>query len=111
MMENTTISKKSDVSNFPISGIRVATENNLLYDNFGIGNADDRDLTVSIQANGIQEPLTLSTDKVLLSGHRRFAAAKFLGLETVPVRITEVLFCSFSQTERLETLRRFNKQR
>ena len=60
---------------FPVALIKVATENDLIYDKFGIANADDAALTVSIRDNGIQEPLTISSDRFLLSGHRRFAAA------------------------------------
>ncbi|MBI4290332.1 MAG: ParB N-terminal domain-containing protein [Betaproteobacteria bacterium] len=101
-----------DLSHFPIELVVVARENNLLYDNFGIANSDDVDLAVSIRDNGIQEPLTLTADSILLSGHRRLAAAKYLGLETVPVRVAEdVVFSDLTETERLETLRLHNQQR
>jgi ParB-like nuclease domain len=68
-------------------------------------------LTISIRDKGIQEPLTLSKDGVLLSGHRRFAAAKYLGMKTVPVRIVNVVFDGMDKTQRLETLRLYNRQR
>nr|WP_248595375.1 ParB N-terminal domain-containing protein [Candidatus Accumulibacter phosphatis] len=55
--------------------------------------------------------MTLSADCVLLSGHRRLAAAKYLGLRTVPVRVVDALFNSLTGTERLATLRRYNQQR
>lgn len=103
--------KKVDKSHFPVQRVQMARENDLLYDRFGIANLDDRELTLSIQSNGIQEPLTLSADHVLLSGHRRFAAAKYLGLKTVPVRVVDVVFDSMTKDERLATLRRFNQQR
>lgn len=89
MSESTAELKKVDKSNFPVQQVQVANENDLLYDRFGIANLDDRELTLSIQSSGIQEPLTLSADHVLLSGHRRFAAAKYLGLKTVPVRVVD----------------------
>jgi hypothetical protein len=103
--------KKVDKSHFPVQQVQVANENDLLYDRFGIANLDDRELTLSIQSNGIQEPLTLSADHVLLSGHRRFAAAKYLGLKTVPVRVVDVVFDSLTKDERLATLRLHNQQR
>lgn len=103
--------KKVDKSNFLVKDVQVAKENDLLYDRFGIANLDDRELTLSIRENGIQEPLTLSADCVLLSGHRRLAAAKYLGLRTVPVRVVDALFNSLTGTERLATLRRYNQQR
>ena len=109
--KNTATTKKSGLLDFPVSHIFLGSENDLLYDGFGIANADDRELTISIRDNGIQEPLAISTDHVLLSGHRRFAAAKFLGLATVPVRMVSVAFNQLNTAERLEVLRRFNQQR
>lgn len=99
------------VTELPIAWIEVAKENELLYDHFGIANADDCELAISIQQNGIQEPLAISTDFVLLSGHRRLAAAKYLGLENVPVRRAEFDFRALDAAERLEILRLFNRQR
>lgn len=96
---------------FPVALIKVATENDLIYDKFGIANADDAALTVSIRDNGIQEPLTISSDRFLLSGHRRFAAAQYLGLTEVPVRMVDTVFSSLDTDERLEALRLHNRQR
>jgi hypothetical protein len=110
--------KKQDKSHFdeysvlfPIAAIQVAPENDLLYDRFGIANSDDADLAISIREKGIQEPLTLSNDQFLLSGHRRLAAAKYLGLQEVPCRLVEVDFHHMTTTERLEVLRLYNQQR
>lgn len=103
--------EKWDKCHFPVQQVQVARENDLLYDRFGIANLDDRELMVSIRDHGIQEPLTLSSDYVLLSGHRRFAAAKYLGLPDVPVRVVDIVFGDLSKTERIETLRRHNQQR
>ncbi|MBA4144025.1 MAG: ParB N-terminal domain-containing protein [Nitrosospira sp.] len=99
------------MSYFSVTQIRVVHENDLLYEPFGIANADDAALVMSIEELGVQEPLTLSNDGFLLSGHRRLAAAKYLGLETVPVRFTDVNFGELSKPERLEELRSFNQQR
>ena len=99
------------VNDLPLGAILVAAENDLLYDKFGIANSDDCELAISIRDNGIQEPLTISYDQVLLSGHRRFAAAKYLGLKLVPTRMVDVKFQSLNATERLEILRRHNQQR
>ena len=103
--------KKWDKSHYLIEQIIIAPANSSLYDNFGIANADDYALTLSIRDKGIQEPLVVSEDTVLLSGHRRIAAAKYLGLELVPVRVVDIVFDSLSTTEKLETLRLYNKQR
>lgn len=103
--------EKLDLSKFPIHLIKTARENDYVYDRFGIGNADDAALVISIDKKGIQEPLTLSGDRVLLSGHRRLAAAKYLGIKAVPVRIVEVNFEALSKQERVEYLRLHNWQR
>jgi len=105
-------SKKQDMSHFPIDQIMQAPENESIYDNFGVANSDDLQLVESINKKGILEPLVITEDMVLLSGHRRRAAAKYLGLSTVPVRMLEgVIFSDLSKQERLEQLRLYNQQR
>ena len=94
-----------------IEKIKVAKDNGLIYADFGIDNADDKDLTISIQEHGIVEPLVLSSDFIILSGHRRLAAATYLGLPTVPVRMVEERYENLTYEERFELLRRFNFQR
>ncbi len=106
-----TAHEKWDKSHFLVSQIKTAYENNRLYDRFGIANADDHALALSIQSKGIQEPLVLSADNYLLSGHRRMAAAKYIGLESVPVRVVDVVFDSLATDEKLEILRLYNQQR
>ena len=104
--------KKQDMSHFPIDQIMQAPENESIYDNFGVANSDDWELVESIRANGLLEPLVITADKVLLSGHRRRAAARYLGLKTVPVRMQEeVFFQNLSKQERLNLLRLYNQQR
>jgi len=108
----TRTSKKQDMSHFPIDQIKQASENESIYDNFGVANSDDLQLVESINKKGILEPLVITEDMVLLSGHRRRAAAKYLGLSTVPVRMLEgVIFSDLSKQERLEQLRLYNQQR
>ncbi len=105
--------KKQDISHFFLNQIRPASENALLYDNF-CPNADDDDykLYMSIREEGIREPLHVSADKILLSGHRRFAAARWLSLETVPCLVAEdIVFNDLTADERLNILAIYNKQR
>jgi hypothetical protein len=104
-------SKKQDLSNFPVAQIKVAKENDILYDRFGSANEDDQALLASIKKHGVQEPLTISSDNFLLSGHRRLAASKRLQLEFVPVRQQDVVFELLKTEERLEMLRLHNQQR
>lgn len=46
-----------------------------------------RELVASAQGSGILQPILINEDGIILAGHRRYEAARFLGLETVPVRV------------------------
>lgn len=94
-----------------LSELKTAKQNDQLYDPFGIANLDDRDLTISIRDNGIQQPLVVSLDDFVLSGHRRYAAASYLGLTTVPVQTVDVWFADLDTADQLATLRMHNQQR
>lgn len=51
---------------------------------------DDRTadwLATSIQVNGIECPIKITADGLVLDGHHRLAAAQMLGIETVPIEI------------------------
>lgn len=105
--------KKRDLSHFSIKEIRPAAENKFLYDDFSPNaDEDDRKLYFSIKENGIREPLHVSSDGVILSGHRRYAAATWLGLETLPCIIADdVVYGDLSHDERISVLAIYNKQR
>ena len=105
--------KKQDISYFSLNEITPAPENRLLYDNFTPANdEDDYKLVMSISKDDIQEPLHISADGYLLSGHRRLAAAHWLGLEEVPCIVADdVVFGDLNADERLSVLSVYNKQR
>lgn len=96
---------------FLADDIKTAKENDLIYDKFGINNDDDYALMVSIKKNGIQEPLTLTADNFVVSGHRRLAAARRLGLSEVPIRRIPEHFEKMDYNERISLLRLHNFQR
>ena len=101
-----------DLSQFPINQIKRAIENESIYDDFGIANSDDWELVKSIEANGVLDPLVVTSDNYLLSGHRRLAACKYLKLDTVPIRrLNDVRFRMLTTEQRLDLLRTYNKQR
>lgn len=60
------------------------------------GDAADADLVESIEANGILTPILITGDKaeigpnVIISGHRRYYAAKRLGAAAVPVIVSDL---------------------
>ena len=103
--------KNWDLSHFPVAEIKVATENNYLYDSFGIANHDDLALFKSIKEVGLKEPLVITQDHYLLSGHRRISCLKRLRLKTAPVRIVDQNFEHLTSNQRLELLRLYNQQR
>jgi hypothetical protein len=67
-------------------------------------------LIESIQTNGLEEPLIVSSDHYIISGHRRYYACKEIGFDEVPVRLKD-----FTRTDRLDDwskiLAEYNPQR
>ncbi|HNZ32544.1 MAG TPA: ParB N-terminal domain-containing protein, partial [Smithellaceae bacterium] len=105
--------KKTDLSYFPLNDLRQASENGLLYDKYS-PNADEDDAKLywSIKANGIREPLHISADGYILSGHRRYGAASWLGLAVVPCIVADdIIWGDLSADDRLGVLALYNKQR
>ena len=70
----------------PIEAVHPSPENDDLY---GAVQHDEQmeALIKSIGRRGIEEPLIVTEDKFILSGHRRYFALKCLDFEVVPVRI------------------------
>ncbi len=85
-------------SNKPKAPVMIPVENLVPFDGHPYKVLDDdsmNDLTESIQDNGIMEPLTVrpleNTDNYeIISGHRRYHAAKKAGLTEVPAFIRAV---------------------
>lgn len=93
---------------YPIWRIRPSPENDKLYRPI---NPDDPELIAlaeSIKTYGIKEPLVITLDRFILSGHRRYAAAKLAGLEEVPCVVEKI---HRRDPEFLPLLREFNRQR
>jgi hypothetical protein len=66
------------------------------------------ELAESIREHGLLTPITITTDGVILSGHRRHCAARLAGLETVPVVVDAI---ASNDPEFLARLVAANKQR
>ena len=73
---------------WPISALQPAPENDDIYRAISLD--DVADLMRSIREHGIQEPLLISSDGFIISGHRRWTAAHFLDLTELPVRVHPV---------------------
>ena len=103
--------KNWDVSQIPTFAVLLTTDNDLIYEQFSPENEDDAALIESIREHGIKEPLVISADGFLLSGHRRLEVARYLCLSEVPVRRENIEFLVLEDAERLKILKRFNQQR
>lgn len=74
----------------PVAEIRPSPENDKLYRPIDPTSQAIQELAKSIRQYGVREPLVITIDGFILSGHRRFAAATLAGLLSVPVRIEPI---------------------
>jgi len=65
-------------------------------------------LAESIRQDGIRDPLHVSQDRFIISGHRRHAAAKLAGLTLVPVFREPVVMADLTEAERVQLLASYN---
>lgn len=75
------------VSTAPLRSIRPSPENDELYRAIDPGDPEIAALADSIREHGLLEPLVITQDGYILSGHRRHTAAQLAGLDHVPVRV------------------------
>ena len=93
-----------------VNAISPSPENDRLYRPIDLGDSDIQALAESIGEIGIKEPLLVSEDGWILSGHRRHAAAKLAGLDAVPCRVEPIR--RDDEPDRFMTLlRECNRQR
>lgn len=74
-----TISEPLDVEYVAIDGVIPYARNPRVY-----GDAIDK-VAASIKEFGFRQPIMIDDANVIIAGHTRYAAAKKLGLETVPI--------------------------
>ena len=70
--------------------IHPSPENDRIYRPVDPTDSEIIALADSITQYGIREPLAITLDDYIVSGHRRYAAAKLAGLETVPCRVEPI---------------------
>jgi len=93
-----------DVSTAQVSELSQHPKNDEIY---GDTNELAETFTESIREKGVLEPLVITDDKQVISGHRRLEAARNVGIESVPVRKSEFE----SELAEREALIEFNRQR
>ena len=74
------------ISQVPILMICPSPENEQLYGRVDPDDPEIKKLAESIERFGIQEPLVITADGYIVSGHRRRIAARQAGLREVPCR-------------------------
>lgn len=94
----------------PLSEIRPAPENDEHYRPVDPKDPEIIRLAASIRAHGLREPLVLTRDGFILSGHRRYAAARLAGRRHVPATVADV--SRTAEPDRFRVLlREHNRQR
>lgn len=93
------------------ASIKPSPENDEIY-----GSLDPKDhelvmLAKDMAEHGLREPLVVSSDSVIVSGHRRYAAAGLIGLPNVQVRRLAICRDDYSDLEWKRELATYNRQR
>jgi hypothetical protein len=74
----------------PLASIKPAPENDEIYSRIAWDDPLVQELARSIRDHGVKEPLLISKDGYIISGHRRRIAALLAGLEEVPVTVSPI---------------------
>ena len=93
-----------------ISDIFPSPENEQLYRPVDQADPEIMEMARSVKALDVQEPLIITADRWIVSGHRRLVAAKLAGLAAVPCRVLD--FRKDDDHARfMQLLRECNRQR
>lgn len=93
------------------SAIKPSWLNDKLYDPVNVEEPSFIALVDNVRELGILEPVVVSADGYILSGHRRYAAACQLKLERIPVRIRYDVSFFANNDEFMRLLASYNRQR
>lgn len=94
-----------------IFAVEPSPENDKLYDPVRPDDPEFLSLVQGIHDDGILVNIAVSSDGYILSGHRRYAAARLLGLERIPIQIHPDVSRAGDLDKFLQLLAGFNKQR
>jgi len=92
-----------------ISEIKPSGLNEKLYRHISTNDPAMQELAVSIKRDGILEPLVISEDFYIISGHRRHAASRLIGLAELPCIIRPGV--TRHSDEFIKLLREYNRHR
>lgn len=91
-----------------ISDLKLSGVNDLLYRPIDPGSDDIFQLAMSININGLLEPLIITRDGYIVSGHRRYTACMGLGIEKVKCEIIPI---NHDDPRFIAIIRECNRQR
>jgi hypothetical protein len=94
----------------PLRSMRPSPENEKVYRPVDRRDPDVKSLAKSIREHGVQEPIVISADGYILSGHRRHTAARMARLTEVPCRVNPIRRDT-DPDGFIRLLREFNRQR
>lgn len=94
-----------------IHSIKPSPENDEIYGSIDPNDNDLITLANDIAAHGVRDPLQVSSDNYIVSGHRRYAAVRLTGIRNIPVVRLDIRRSDYSATEWKRTLRAYNHQR
>jgi hypothetical protein len=88
--------------------LRPSPENDLLYRPARGDAADLQAMAADMEANGVREPLVITRDNYIVSGHRRHKAATMAGLGMVPCRVLPLTRSGMSRDDYVRLLAQHN---
>ena len=94
-----------------LTSLKPSPENDEVYSKVDPADPEIQRLAVSILKHGIKEPLVVTKDNYILSGHRRYAAARLADKVTVPCRVVRFKRVGMDKSKYIEHLREHNRQR
>jgi len=101
----------SRVARKRLSSIKPSPENLQLYRPVERSDPEIVNLAQSIKKHGLQEPLIVTADGYVVSGHRRYVALQVAGQVVVPCRVLSVKRSDMPTDEYVALLREHNRQR
>lgn len=109
--ESSTATDLTKIETIELSAITPSPENDELYGRTSTRDAELRELARDISKSGIREPIMLSADGFIVSGHRRYAACVMVGVREVPARRIALRRCDHSPIDWKRILAAHNQQR
>lgn len=95
----------------PVGSLIPSPENDRLYRKRDIKNPDDARFVRSVATEGILDPIVVSLDWFVISGHGRLWVALFAGFTSVPIRVANIWRKDYTADGWLAKLREHNEQR